>query len=77
MSKIKSLARAFETGTTLTATEITTNFGLQNPHEAVRQLRNKGYCIYTNPNGYRLGTPTKTMVSAISALFGAKPFLKA
>jgi len=76
MKKIQNLAKAFEAGVTLTAADITTLYGLQNPHEAVRQLRGKGYCIYTNANGYRLGTPTRTMVSAINKIFGAAPFVK-
>lgn len=76
MSKTAKLARAFETGVTLTPAQITKSFGLKNPHEAVRQLRAQGYCIYTNPTGYRLGTPTKTMVAAISKIFGAAPFVK-
>ena len=77
MNMTKQLAKAFETGRTISSAEIKTYFGLKNPQEAVRQLRNSGYCIYTNPNGYRLGTPTKNMVSMMYKLFGQAPFNKA
>ena len=77
MTMTAKLARAFENGATLTSEQITKTFGLKNPHEAVRQLRSQGYCIYTNANGYRLGTPTKSMVAAINKIFGAAPFVKA
>jgi len=44
-----------------------------NPHEIVRQLRMKGFAIYSNPsvnskgvtrNFYRLGTPSRAVVAA-------------
>lgn len=76
MTMTAKLARAFETGVTLTADQITAKFGLKNPHEAVRQLRQQGYCIYTNPTGYRLGTPTKSMVAAVNKIFGSAPFVR-
>ncbi len=76
MSMTQKLARAFETGATLDANTITTKIGLRNPGEAVRQLRAQGYCIYTNSNGYRLGTPTKRMVALVNLIYGAAPFEK-
>lgn len=76
MNKQKTLAKAFETGETFTAKQIKEQFNIKNPGEAVRQLRMKGYCIYTNPNGYRLGTPTKKMVAALNTLFGGSVFVK-
>ena len=74
MSMTQKLVKAFETGQTLTAKEITRKFGLKNPQEAVRQLRMQGYCIYTNPNGYRLGKPSKQMVAIANAVAGASIF---
>ena len=74
MSMTQKLARAFESGATLTASAITKKFGLRNPREAVRQLRAQGYCIYTNSNGYRLGTPTKRMVALVNSLYGSVLF---
>lgn len=74
MSMTQKLATAFESGVTLDATTITKKFGLRNPREAVRQLRSQGYCIYTNSNGYRLGTPTKRMVALVSRVTGSALF---
>lgn len=74
MNMTQKLASAFETGATLNATTITKKFGLRNPREAVRQLRAQGYCIYTNSNGYRLGTPTKRMVALVSQVAGSALF---
>lgn len=74
MSATQSLARAFTTGVTLNSTQITQLFGLRNPAEAVRTLRSQGYCIYTNKNGYRLGTPTKRMVALANLVAGSQIF---
>lgn len=72
---IRKLASAFQTGRTLTASDIQ-KLGLRNPTASVNQLRNQGYCIYTNANGYRLGTPTKRMVALASRVFGSELFTK-
>jgi hypothetical protein len=51
-------------------------FKIANPSATVTQLRKEGNCIYANPavlsNGrpvtkYRLGTPSKAMVSAAAS----------
>lgn len=76
MNKTKTLAIAFESGWSGNAEDIKRVFGLKNPAEAVRQLRSKGYCIYTNRDRYRLGKPTKAMVAALSMVYGATPFIK-
>lgn len=74
MTMTQKLASAFKTGATIDANTITRKFGLANPHEAVRQLRAKGYCIYTNRNGYRLGSPTKRMVALVNRVTGSTLF---
>lgn len=83
MSKTAKLLTAFETGTALTAKQISSRFSLANPHEAVRQLRAKGYAIYanesTNSKGetktfYRLGKPSRRMVAAAVAAQGGSIF---
>lgn len=74
MTMTQKLASAFQTGATIDAQTITRKFGLKNPQEAVRQLRAKGYCIYTNRNGYRLGTPTKRMVALVNQVTGSALF---
>jgi len=63
---------------TLTPTKMQSLFGVANPSATINELRNEGNAIYLNSrinaNGekvsfYRLGTPTKRVVSAgITAL---------
>lgn len=73
MSMIRKLAKEFQSGRTLTTKDIQ-KLGLRNATASVNQLRNEGFCIYTNANGYRLGTPTKTMVAMVSRIFGSEAF---
>ena len=83
MSATTSLINYLKSGKTVTAKQITSRFGLANPHEAVRQLRMKGYAIYNNDsvlwNGetttrYRLGTPSREMVAAAYQILGSSAF---
>lgn len=77
MTMTNKLLTVLRGGTNVSATEITKRTGLKNPGEAVRQLRAKGYCIYTNKTGYRLGTPTKAMVRFVAAYAGGDAFKEA
>jgi hypothetical protein len=83
MSATTSLINYLKAGKTVTAKQITARFGLANPHEAVRQLRMKGYAVYANNstlwNGesttrYRLGTPSRKMIAAAYAVLGGSAF---
>ena len=83
MSATSSLIKYLQSGKTVTAKQITARFGLANPHEAVRQLRMKGYAVYANNstlwNGetttrYRLGTPSRKMIAAAYAVLGGSAF---
>lgn len=83
MSATTSLINYLKSGKTVTAKQITARFGLANPHEAVRQLRMKGYAVYANNstlwNGeattrYRLGTPSRKMIAAAYAVLGGSAF---
>lgn len=83
MSATTSLINYLKAGKTVTAKQITARFGLANPHEAVRQLRMKGYAVYANNstlwNGetttrYRLGTPSRKMVAAAYQILGGSAF---
>lgn len=76
MSKIVRVLEAFKAGEEMTAKQIASRFKVSNPHDAVRQLRMKGYAVYanarTNSKGetksfYRLGTPTRAMVATYYA----------
>jgi tRNA-binding EMAP/Myf-like protein len=71
------------TGTSLTAKQISSQFGIKNAYEAIRQMRESGVCVYANSttlsNGtkttkYRVGTPSKAMVAAAYALYGGEFF---
>ena len=83
MSATTSLINYLKSGKTVTAKQITARFGLANPHEAVRQLRMKGFAVYANSgkmwNGeptvrYTLGTPSRKMIAAAYAVLGASAF---
>ena len=83
MSATSSLIKYLKSGKTVTAKQITARFGLANPHEAVRQLRMKGYVVYANSgkmwNGeptvrYTLGTPTRAMIAAAYSVLGGSAF---
>jgi len=82
-SKTDKLLTAFKSGRILTAKQIASTYSLKNPHEAVRTLRNAGFAIYGNDaklsdgsvvTKYRLGQPSRKMVAAAAALFGADVF---
>jgi Helix-turn-helix domain len=76
MTKTNKLLAAFENGEELTAAQMKSRFGIANPHDAVRALRNSGYAIYLNKgkqsSKYRLGTPTRAIVAAGIAALGTK-----
>lgn len=74
MTKTEKLLSVLQSGTTLSATAITKLTGLQNPRQAVADLRRAGHCVYTNKDGYRLGTPTKRMVALANHVAGAAVF---
>lgn len=83
MSKQATLLKSLKAGNEYTAKQITGSFGLKNPHEAIRQLRMQGHCIYSNESKlhdgtkttkYRLGVPSKRMVRIANAVLGASVF---
>lgn len=83
MSRTAKLLSFLKEGDSITAKQITARFGLRNSHEAIRQLRAQGYCVYSNPavmsDGrevvkYRLGTPSRAMVAAAVSVKGAELF---
>ena len=73
MSKTARILEALMGGEELTAKQMKARFSVGNPAEVVRQLRFKGFAVYTNPrtnskgktkNFYRLGTPSRAVVAA-------------
>jgi hypothetical protein len=86
MTKTDSVLAAFRNGEELTAAQIRQRFGSGNPHEVIRNLREKGHAIYlnerTNSKGevttkYRLGTPSRKMVALAYAVMGNEAFSNA
>lgn len=86
MSKQAKLLNLLTAGREVTARQISGSFGFSNPHDAIYQLRNKGYCIYSNKvklsDGtetvkYRMGKPSKRMVALANRIAGAQLFVRA
>lgn len=76
MTKAQKLLTFLQSGATATPSQIKGMFGIANPSATVTQLRKEGNCIYANPaklksgtavTKYRLGTPSKAMVSAATS----------
>ena len=85
MSKHSNLLNNLEAGKEFTAKQITGYFGIKNPSRAVNYLREQGNCIYANKSKladgtattkYRLGKPSKRMVSLANTLAGASAFTR-
>lgn len=83
MSKQAKLLNYLQNGNELTAKQISGTFGIAHPASAIRNLREQGYCVYTNSaklaDGtptvkYRIGTPSKRMVRIVNAVLGASAF---
>ena len=83
MTKTNQVLEAFKNGEELTSAQITARYGVANPREIVRVLRQDGYAIYLNEHKnskghriskYRLGTPSRKMVAAAYAVLGNEIF---
>jgi len=79
MNSKQELFSYLNTGSSITASQISLFFGLKNPHDAIHQLRREGHCIYSNKTSrgtikYRIGKPSKRMVRVIHAGIGASLF---
>jgi len=73
MSQATRVLNALMDGQQLTAKQITSRFGAKNPHAVIQNIRFSGFPVYlnerTNSKGvtkgfYRLGTPSKSVISA-------------
>jgi len=82
MTKLGKLEAFLNSGSTVTARQITGMFGLANPTAAISQLRKIGVCVYANEstlrNGervtkYRIGKPSRAMVATATAAGFFKP----
>ena len=84
MSKQEMLLKHLQKGKEFTAKQIKSSFGIAHPASAIRDLREQGYCVYSNPavvNGsevvkYRIGRPTRKMVALANAVAGSSVFTR-
>jgi hypothetical protein len=83
MSKQDTLLSNLKAGREFTAKQIKGSFGIAHPASAIRNLREKGYCVYSNTatlsdgtktTKYRLGAPSKRMVRLANFILGASAF---
>ena len=78
LSKKQTILNALLRGQSIAWKTLNTKFGLKSPRAMVDTLRAEGYMIYGSKvkgkHVYRLGTPTRAIISAgIKALYGT-PF---
>jgi hypothetical protein len=68
LSKTQRVLNAFESGKTLTWSQLRSQFDLTSPQAMVDKLRSQGHMIYINKtaNGtsYRMGEPTQAIINA-------------
>ena len=73
MSVTNRVLNALESGSELTARQISARYGVTNSRDVIYNLRNDGHAIYLNSRKdshgrvtqkYRLGNPSKQMVAA-------------
>lgn len=78
MTQNDRLVRWLTSGRTITARQARSRFGIANLRARVNDLRNEGYCVYTNRTttgtSYRIGTPSRAIVSAAYRTAGSTVF---
>jgi hypothetical protein len=86
MSKQDLLLKHLSAGKEFTAKQISASFGIVHPASTIRNLREQGYCVYSNTatlsNGsvatkYRLGKPSRRIVALAAKIAGADAFTRA
>jgi predicted transcriptional regulator len=82
-SQNEKLIEFFKSGKEITESEAKTRFGIERFSARIQELRAEGYSIYRNTkksangqpvNHYRLGKPTRKMISAAYHSLGASAF---
>lgn len=78
MTQNERIINYLSTGRTLTSAQARSRFGVRNLRARVNDLRNDGFCVYTNRNGntvaYRMGTPSRAIVAAAYRQAGSTVF---
>lgn len=73
MSRQTKLLQVLQSGKQVTTSQIRGQFGIAHPASAIRNLREQGYCIYSNTRTdskglpvvkYSIGKPSRAMVAA-------------
>ena len=68
LSKTQRVLNAFESGKTLTWSQLRSQFDLTSPQAMVDKLRSQGHMIYINKTAdgtsYRMGEPTQAIINA-------------
>ena len=68
LSKTQRVLNAFESGNTLTWSQLRSQFDLTSPQAMVDKLRSQGHMIYINKTAsgtsYRMGEPTQAIINA-------------
>ena len=85
MTKQDLLLKHLKAGKAFTPRQITASFGIAHPASTVRNLREQGYCVYSNPaklsDGsetvkYRIGTQSRRMIALAQRIAGASVFAR-
>jgi len=83
MSKQAKLLSYLQSGNEVTVKQISGVFGIAHPASAIRNLREQGYCVYTNPakladgtrtTKYKIGKASKRMIRLVNLIAGADAF---
>lgn len=78
MTQNERIIQYLSTGRNLTAEQARSRFGVRNLRARVNDLRNNGFCVYTNRDGsgvsYRMGTPSRAIVAAAYRMAGSTVF---
>jgi len=83
MTKQDKLLQNLKAGKSFTAKQISASFGIAHPASAIRNLREQGYCVYSNSTKlstgkvatkYRIGNPSKRMIAVANRVLGAQAF---
>jgi hypothetical protein len=79
MSQNEILTRYLSAGNAITSSKARKMFGIRNLRARVNDLRNSGYCVYTNRSrsgtaSYRIGRASRAIVSAAYQVVGSNLF---
>jgi hypothetical protein len=79
MSQNEILTRYLTAGNSITSSKARKMFGIRNLRARINDLRNDGYCVYTNRSragtaSYRIGRASRVIVSAAYQVAGSSIF---